>query len=76
MTYKEAYGIIQEAKIRMTAEKPNWELEEVFEEAFDHALVALAYMACVEQLSDEISDVLQNALGEKWVAERKEECTQ
>ena len=68
MTYKEAYGIMQEAKIRMTAGEPNWELEE----AFDHALVALAYMACAEQLSDEISDKCQKALGEKWVAERKE----
>lgn len=72
MTFKEAYEIIQEAKIRMTAEKPNWELEEVFEEAFDHALVALTYFVYAEQLSDEISDKCQKALGEKWVAERKE----
>lgn len=72
MTFKEAYEIIQEAKIRMTAGKPNLELED----AFDHALVALAYMACAEKLSDEISDKCQKALGEKWVAERKESCTQ
>lgn len=68
MTFKEAYEIMQEAKIRMTAGKPNRELEE----AFDHALVALAYFAYAEQLSDEISEKCQNALGEKWVAERKE----
>lgn len=68
MTFNGAYEIMQEAKIRMTAGKHNCELED----AFDHALVALAYMACAEQLSDEISDKCQNALGEKWVAERKE----
>ena len=68
MTYKEAYESMQEVKIRITAEKPNRELKD----AFDHALVALLYFAYAEQLSDEISDKCQNALGEKWAAERKE----
>lgn len=71
MTYKEAYEIMQEVKKYMTAGNPIWDVEKM-EKAFDHALVALAYFACAEQLSDEISDVLQKALGEKWVAERKE----
>lgn len=59
---------MQELKIRMTAGEHNCELEE----ALNHALVALAYFAYAEQYSDEISGKCQIALGEKWVAERKE----
>lgn len=72
MTYKEAYEIMQEVKRYMTAGNPIWDVKKMGE-AFDHALVALAYFAYAEQLSDEISEKCQNALGEKWVAERKEE---
>ena len=71
MTYKEACEIMQEVKKYMTAGNPIWDVKKM-EEAFDRALVALTYFAYAEQLSDEISDKCQNALGEKWVEERKE----
>lgn len=71
MTFKEAYDIVQEVKKYMTAGNPIWDVKKM-EEAFDRALAALAYFAYAEQLSDEISDKCQIALGEKWVAERKE----
>lgn len=74
MTNKEAYEIMLEAKLMafVIARKPMYDVKKI-EEAFDHALVALAYFANMEQLSDEISDKCQKALGEKWIAERKEE---
>jgi len=74
MTNKEAYEIMLEAKLMafVIARKPMYDVKKI-EEAFDHALVALAYFAKMEQLSDEISDKCQKALGEKWVAERIEE---
>ena len=72
MTFKEAYDFMQEVKKYMTAGNPIWDVKKM-EDAFNHALVALAYFAFAEQLSDEISDKCQKALGEKWVAEREEE---
>lgn len=75
MTNKEAYEIMLEVKLRMAyvpARKPKINVKKM-QDAFDHALVALAFFANMEQLSDEISDKCQKALGEKWVAERIEE---
>lgn len=75
MTNKEAYEIMLEAKLYMalvTERDTIFDIKKM-KEAVDHALVALAYFANMEQLSDEISDKCQKALGEKWVAERKEE---
>lgn len=74
MTNKEAYEIMLEAKLRIAyvpARNPTFNVKRM-EEAFNHALIALAYFANMEQLSDEISDRCQKALGEKWIAERKE----
>ena len=51
MTNKEAYEIMQEAKPYMeyvTARNPIFDVKKM-EEAFDHALVALAYFAYAEQ---------------------------
>lgn len=76
MTYKEAYKIMLEAKPRIAyvpARHPILFNVKKMEEAFDYALVALAYFANVEQLSNDISDKCQKALGEKWIAEREEE---
>lgn len=75
MTNKEAYEIMLDVKLNMTyviARNIIFDVRKI-EDAFDHVLVALAYFANMEQLSDEISDKCQKALGEKWVVERKEE---
>ena len=71
MTNKEAYEIMLDVKLNMAYVIARFDVKKI-EDAFDHALVALAYFANMEQLSDEISDKCQKALGEKWVAERNE----